>query len=117
MFVEIISRHRPVGITVKERDNADETSLAVLEYLKEQKLENIKVDMNFKLIVDHTKHLKENPKGVNEMCKVIDDMRNESLHEVALRMLEDGSLTNEKIAQFVGLSLDEVKKMQAERIS
>lgn len=117
MFVEIISRHRPVGITVKEPDNADEASLAVLEYLKEQKLENIIVDMNFKLIADRTRYLKENPKGVDEMCKVIDDMKNESLREVVLRMLDDGSLTNEKIAQFVGLSLDEVKKMQAERIS
>lgn len=61
MFVEIISRHRPVGITVKEPDNADEASLAVLEYLKEQKLENIIVDMNFKLIADRTRYLKENP--------------------------------------------------------
>lgn len=74
-------------------------------------------DMNFELIAERTRYLKENPKGVNEMCKVIEDMRNESLREVAFRMLEDGSLTIEKIAQFVGLSVDEVKKLQTERVS
>ena len=34
-----------------------------------------------------------------EMCKVMEDMRNESLKEVAKRMLADGILTLEKIAE------------------
>ena len=34
-------------------------------------------DMNFKLLADRTRYLKENPKGVSEMCKVIEDMRKE----------------------------------------
>ncbi len=59
----------------------------------------------------------ENPKGVSEMCKVIEDMRKEereeSMRTVALRMLADGTLALEKIAEYVGLSLDEVKKLQA----
>ncbi len=50
-----------------------------------------------------------------EMCKVMEDMRNESLKEVAKRMLADGILTLEKIAEYAGLPLDEVKKLKAER--
>ena len=34
-------------------------------------------DMNFGLIAERTRYLKENPKGVQEMCKVMEDMRNE----------------------------------------
>ena len=72
-------------------------------------------DMNFELMAERTRYLKENPKGVSEMCKVMDDVRKESLTEVALRMLADGTLALEKIAEYVGLSLDEVKKLQAEQ--
>lgn len=78
-------------------------------------------DMNFKLMADRTRYLKENPKGVSEMCKVIEDMRKEEREEgikegmrtAALRMIADGTLALEKIAEYVGLSLDEVKKLQS----
>ena len=70
-------------------------------------------DMNFKLMADRTRYLKENPEGVSEMCKVMEDMRKESLTEVAKKLLFDGTLTIEKIAECVGLPLDEVKKLQA----
>lgn len=69
-------------------------------------------DMNFELMADRTRYLKENPKGVSEMCKVMEDMRKESLIEVAKKLLSDGTLTLEKIAECVGLSLDEVKRLQ-----
>lgn len=49
------------------------------------------------------------------MCKVMEDMRNESLREVAKRMLADEILTLEKIAEYAGLPLEEVKKLNAER--
>ena len=38
-------------------------------------------DMNFELMADRTRYLKENPKGVNEMCKLIEDMRKEEREE------------------------------------
>ena len=80
-------------------------------------------DMNFKLLADRTRYLKEHPKGVSEMCKVIEDMvreeredaRMESMKTAALRMLADGTLALEKIAEYVGLPLDDVKKLQAEQ--
>ena len=58
--------------------------------------------------------------GVSEMCRILEDMRNESLKEgikkgavnTAKKMLADGTVTLEKIAEFVGLSVDEVKKIE-----
>ena len=82
-------------------------------------------DMNFKLLADRTRYLKENPEGVSEMCKVIEEMRKEERAEgikegiqegmrtAALRMLADRTLAPEKIAEYVGLPLDEVKKLQS----
>ncbi len=72
-------------------------------------------DMNFELMAERTRYLKENPKGVREMCQIMEDMRNESLKEVALRMLAAGKYTLEEIANISGLSLDEVKKLKTER--
>ena len=72
-------------------------------------------DMHFELMANRTRYLKENPKGVQEMCKVMEEMRTESLKEVAKRMLADGILTLEKIAEYAGLPLDEVKKLKTEQ--
>ncbi len=66
---------------------------------------------------------RENPKGVSEMCKVMEDMRNETRNETlkesaintARRMLADGILALEKIAEYAGLSVDEVKKLQTDK--
>lgn len=79
--------------------------------------------MNFELMAARTRYLKENPKGVSEMCRLMEDMRNESLKEgikegainTAKRMLSDEMLTLEKIAEYAGLSLDEVKRLKAEQ--
>ena len=45
----------------------------------------------------------------------MEDMRSESLKEVALRMLSAGKYALEEIANISGLSLDEVKKLKAEQ--
>ena len=72
--------------------------------------------MNFELMAERTRYLKENPEGVSEMCKVIEEVRTqerkETMIEVARKLLFDGTLTLEKIAECVGLPLDEVKKLQ-----
>lgn len=73
-------------------------------------------EMNFELMAERTRYLKEDPKGVSEMCKVIEDMRTqerrEAMIDTAKRMIADGILTLEKIAEYAGLSLDEVKDLQ-----
>ena len=40
-------------------------------------------DMNFERMADRTRYLKENPEGVSQMCKVIEDMRKEEREEAA----------------------------------
>lgn len=80
-------------------------------------------DMNFKLMADQTRYLKENPKGVSEMCRIMEDMRNESLKEgiqeekkmTVYRMLEAGKYFVDEIANISGLSLEEVNRLKAER--
>ena len=73
-------------------------------------------EMNFELMAERTRYLKENPKGVSEMCKVIEDMRTqerrETMTEIALRMLRAGKYALEEIVSISGLSLDEVKDLQ-----
>ena len=53
---------------------------------------------------------------MNEMCKVIEDMRTqerkETMTEIALRMLRAGRYALEEIVNISGLSLDEVKNLQ-----
>lgn len=84
-------------------------------------------DMNSALMAERTRYLKENPKGVNEMCKIMENMREESLKqgikqgikegmkEAALRMLAAGKYAIEEIANISGLSPEEVSQLKAEQ--
>ena len=57
----------------------------------------------------------ESKEGIAVMCKVMEDMRKDSLKEVALRMLAAGKYALEEIANISGLSLEEVKKLKEKR--
>lgn len=46
-------------------------------------------DMNYELMAERTRYLKENPKGVSEMCKVMEDMRNETTENVLLQSIRN----------------------------
>ena len=82
-------------------------------------------DMNFEILAEKTRYLKENPKGVSEMCKVMEDMRNEAAREaekmkairMARLMIEDGKLNYEDIAMYTELTLEEVEKIALEKKS
>ncbi len=54
------------------------------------------------------------------MCQILENMRNETIlkerTEVAKRMLKDRTITLEKIAEFVGLSVDEVRTLKTEQV-
>ena len=75
-------------------------------------------EMYYDVLADRVKFFKESKEGIAVMCKAMEDMRNQTLKEgminVAKRMLDDGTLTLEKIAEYAGLSLDEVKKLKAD---
>ena len=46
-------------------------------------------DMNFELMAQRTRYLKETPKGVSEMCKVIEEMRKETADRVLLQTMRN----------------------------
>ena len=81
-------------------------------------------DMYYKPLADRVKFFKESKEGILIMCKVMEDMRQESLKEgikegikegainTAKKMLADGTIALEKIAEFVGLPVDEVKNLK-----
>ena len=68
---------------------------------------------------DRARFFKESKEGIEIMCRAMEDMRNQTLKEgminVAKKMLEDGTITLEKIAEFVGLSVDEVRKLKTDQ--
>ncbi len=76
-------------------------------------------DMYYAVLADRVKFFKESKEGIAVMCKVMEDMRNQTLKEgmmeVALRMLKAGKYALDEIAAISGLSLDEVKKLSADK--
>lgn len=76
-------------------------------------------DMYYRILADSVRFFKESKEGIEIMCQAMEDMRNQTLKEgminVAKKMLEDGTITLEKIAEFVGLSVDEVRKLKTDQ--
>ena len=69
--------------------------------------------MIFPLLAEKTRYLKENPKGVSEVCKQMEDLRNESLFEgkilTLIDLVEDGSLSIEKAAAKMNMTVNEFR--------
>ena len=76
-------------------------------------------DIYYRTLADRVRFFKESKEGIEIMCRAMEDMRNQTLKEgminVAKKMLEDGTITLEKIAEFVGLSVDEVRKLKTDQ--
>ena len=89
----------------------EKTNLKVLDVRTQVFVEN--------LLNRSVRFFKESKEGIEIMCRAMEDMRNQTLKEGAVnsakRMLADGILTLEKIAEYAGLPLDEVKKLKAKR--
>ena len=78
-------------------------------------------------LADRVRFFKESKEGIAVMCRVMEDMRKQALQEgrkegrkegmigSAKRMLAAGKYALEEISNISGLSLDEVKKLQAEQ--
>ncbi len=75
-------------------------------------------DMNFDLMADRTRYLKENSKGVEEMCQILEDMRNETIlkerRKIAGSLLKIGKLSYQEIAECSQLSLEQIKVLSKE---
>jgi len=68
-------------------------------------------DMHFKQLADKVRYFKEDEKGVAAMCKVMEDMREETKIESAVNLLKLGKLTIEEIAKAIGLSVEKVAEL------
>ena len=77
-------------------------------------------DMNFDLMAERTRYLKENPEGVSEMCKALEDMRNQAImaerREIALTLVLKGGLSNEEIAEVTKLPLVEIEVLASNEL-
>ena len=71
-------------------------------------------DMHYKELADKVRYFKEDEKGVATMCKVMEDMRNDSKWEQivasVLRWLAMG-LSHEQIAKGEGITLEQVQEI------
>lgn len=77
-------------------------------------------DMNFDLMAERTRYLKENQEGVREMCKALEDMRNQAImaerREIAHTLVLKGGLSNEEIAEVTKLPLVEIEVLASNEL-
>jgi hypothetical protein len=73
-------------------------------------------DMLDKDFAKVSKYYKENQEGVEAMCKVMEDMINDSKREIAKNLIEEG-MSYEQIAKVTGLPLEEVQKLAGDGIA
>lgn len=74
-------------------------------------------DMNFDIMAERTRYLKENPKGVSEMCKALEEMRNETAENTLLQMIRNLMETTkwnaERAMEALKVPLSEQEKYKA----
>ena len=71
-------------------------------------------DMNFKVLANATSYYKKDKEGIQAMCKAMEDMITDDRKETALRLLKQGVLSNEQIAEGVGLDIEVVNALAEE---
>ena len=78
-------------------------------------------EMYYSNLAERTRYLKENPKGVKEMCKIMEDAAREERQEeriiIAQNLLNLGLITHEQIAKATSLTLEEVKQLAGQAAS
>ncbi len=75
--------------------------------------------MNYNILAERAKFFKEDKEGANNMCKIMEELRDKTAaevtaernREIALKFIQLGSVPLEQIAEATGLTLDEVKKL------
>lgn len=72
-------------------------------------------DMHYKILADKTRYFKESQKGVAAMCKMVEELIDSEKKESALRLLMLGKLSNEEIAESLGLDVEVVNELVEEQ--
>ena len=77
-------------------------------------------DMNFEALAKRARYFKQDEKGVATMCKIMEDMRNETAlrnaKEIAIRMIKAGKMSLQDIADYTELSLETVKELESQTV-
>lgn len=78
-------------------------------------------DMHYKELADKVRYFKEDEKGVAAMCRVMEEMRNETAElrsvEIAQQMIQDGKLSLEEIARYSMLAIERVKELANPKVT
>ena len=72
-------------------------------------------DMHYKKLADRVRYFKEDEKGVKAMSGIIEELIDDEKRESALRMLEDGKLSNQEIAKYLKLDIKVVEELEKEQ--
>ena len=80
-------------------------------------------EMNYQQLAKKARYFKEDEKGVATMCKAMEDMRNEAARiaveqnniETALRLIAQGKLTLEEIAEGTSLPIEKVQELAKQK--
>ena len=77
-------------------------------------------DMNFSLMAERTKYLKEDQEGIQEMSKILEDLRNETdlaaRTEIARAFLLMEDFSYEKIAEGTKLPIEYIEELAGKDI-
>jgi len=73
-------------------------------------------NMNFKVLANAAGYYKKDKEGIQAMCKAMEEMITDDRKETALRLLKQGVLSNEQIAEGVGLDVKIVNALAEENI-
>ena len=72
--------------------------------------------MHYKKLADRVRYFKEDEEGVNTMSGIVEELMEEFIDdekkESALRMLEDGKLSNQEIAKYLRLDIEVVETLE-----
>ena len=72
-------------------------------------------DMNYDLLKETTRYYKENPKGVEIMCRAFEETRNEGAMRQAIiiaeRLIAKGQMTLDAISEITDLPLEKVQEL------
>lgn len=71
-------------------------------------------DMYYKILANRTRYYKEDEEGVSAMCRIMEELIDSEKREIVLRMLADGKLSCEKIAEYAGISIEVVNDLKNE---
>ena len=72
-------------------------------------------EMCYEELSDRVRQFKETEEGVNDMCDILDDMRNDVRIENAKKMIGSGKLSMDEIAEFSGLSIEKVRELAGDK--